>query len=239
MYMNPTQFPEQTNRESFSPLIGIYDDDTGDPISLTNSSGAGTFSSWIVQVSTILYGSSILTTTSLSTLTIATGSQSATLPVILLAPNNFLVQITIVSPGLPIVPGQYVMFTASSDSTKWMAGIVTSYNPVTGSLNFTVATVNIQLEIRRMRDGPHWDGYSDNFAGYGSTDCDAPILTASVGNGIYIVDTGIIQVYFSKTSMRRLSSGVHSVAATLDTSDEFDARQLFRGRLPIFEGGVT
>jgi hypothetical protein len=120
-----------------------------------------------------------------------------------------------------------------------MAGIVTSYNTVTGSLNFTVATVSIQLEIRRMRDGPHWDGYSSNFAGYGALDCDAPILTASVGNGLYIVDTGIIQVYFSETSMRRLSRGVHSVAATLATSDGVDVRQLFLGRLPVFDGRVT
>ena len=220
--MNPVQFPQITNRESWSQLIGIYDDDTGDAINLSNTGGIGTYALWVVQVSTALYGVAILTTTSLSSLTIANSVQNA-----------------VIATGLAILPGQYVSFLYQNDNTQFMTGVINSYNSTTGAIQFTVATVTIQLEIRRMREGPHWDGYSDNFAGYGALVCDAPILAASIGNGISIVDTGIIQVYFSETSMRRLGRGVHSVAATLESADAIDVRQLFLGRLPVFDGRVT
>jgi hypothetical protein len=102
--------------------------------------------------------------------------------------------------------------------------------------------MTMQLEIRRIRnagDGYNLDGYSDTYGEWGSVECNAPILSASIGNGISIVDIGIIQIYFSETSMRSLGRGMHSVAATLASSDGVDVRQLFLGRLPVFFGGVT
>jgi hypothetical protein len=225
MYQDVTQFQPITNRESWQQLIGIYDDSTGDPINLSNTGGVGTYANWVVQTSAALYGTTLLTVPSVSSLSIANGVQNA-----------------VVATGLAILPGQYVNFLYQPDNTQFMTGIVNSYNSATGAIQFTVASMTMQLEIRRIRnagDGYSIDGYSDTYGEWGSIDCNAPILSASIGNGISIVDIGIIQVYFSETSMRSLGRGMHSVAATLASADGVDVRQLFLGRLPVFFGGVT
>lgn len=224
MYMPSTQFQPVTNRESFSQLIGVYDDSTGDPISLTNTSGQGTFAAWSVQVAAALYGATLLTAVSVSSLTIGNGTFNAVLPT-----------------GLAIIAGQFVTFISQANTTSWMQGVVNSYNPTTGAINFTIATVSIELEIRRAeRHGSdHRDsGYGAAYT-LGSYDCDRPILTASIGNGITIVDQGIFQIYFSEMQFRQLGSGMHSVAATLASADGVDVRQLFLGRLPVLSGRVT
>lgn len=101
--------------------------------------------------------------------------------------------------------------------------------------------MSIQLEIRRVsRHGSDWrdSGYGANYT-LGSYDCDRPILTASIGNGITVVGIGVFQIYFSETQFRSLSSGMHSINATVKSQDGIDVRQLFLGRLPISAGGVT
>src|SRR5581483_884772 len=80
--------------------------------------------------------------------------------------------------------------------------------------------VSIQLEIRRVSGsggGSYWDGYGPNYS-VGAYDYNAPILRASIGNGIDIVDIGIIQVYFSETQFRSLGHGMHSVNATMTSA---------------------
>jgi len=225
VYQNSTQFPAVTNRESWQQLIGVYDDNDGSPINLSNTSGSGIYSPWSVQVSATLYGTPLLTTTSLSNLTIGTGFFNAIVPT-----------------NLAIGVGQYVTFIYQNDTTQWITGAVTAYNPATGAISFNVTTVSIQLEIRRVQNDR---GYGYNESGYGtswqwgSIDCNAPILTASIGSGISIVDIGIFQIYFSEPQMRSLGSGMHAVNATLASADGIDVRQLFLGRLPVFWGGVT
>jgi hypothetical protein len=224
VYQPQTQFPAITTRESWSQLIGVYDDDTGDPINLTNTSGQGTFASWAVQISATLYGAALINTTSLTSLTIGNGPFTATIP-----------------SGLAITPGQFVKFLSQANNTNWMQGQITAYNPATGVISFNIATVSIELEIRRIsRHGSDFrdSGYGANYT-LGSYDWGAPILSASIGNGITIVDRGIFQIYFSETQFRSLGSGMHSVAATLASADGIDVRQLFLGRLPVLSGNVT
>lgn len=147
----------------------------------------------------------------------------------------------VIAPGLAITPGQFVTYIAQNAQQNWMQGQVTAYDPTTGNISFDIATVAIELEIRReQRHGDVFrdSGYGANYA-LGSYDWDNPILTASIGNGITIVDQGIFQVYFAETSFRQLGSGMHSVAATLASADGIDVRQLFLGRLPVFSGRVT
>jgi hypothetical protein len=146
-----------------------------------------------------------------------------------------------VASGLAISAGQFVTFIAQSATTNWMQGQVTAYNSTTGAISFQISTVSIELEIRRAeRHGDSFrdSGYGSNYT-LGSYDCDRPILTASIGNGIAIVDQGIFQIYFSETQFRQLGSGMHSVAATLASADGVDVRQLFLGRLPVLAGRVT
>jgi hypothetical protein len=134
MYQNPTLFPQVTNRETWNPTIGIYDDDTGLAIDLTN--------------------------------------------------------------------------------------------------------ITFQLEIRRI--GPYRQFAGDGYAGYdqiGSySDC-GPILSATLGNGLTVIDTGIVQVFFTETQMRSLEPGTYAVSMT--ANDGTITRQIFVGRLPVFYGGVT
>lgn len=224
MYQPSTQFNQVTNRESFTQLVGVYDAEIGDPINLTNTSGQGTFTIWSVQIAATLFGTTLLSTTSNSSLTIGNGTFNAVVPA-----------------NLAITPGQFVTFISQPSTTNFMQGVVNSYDPVSGDINFTIATVAIELEIRRVeRNGSMFrdSGYGANYA-LGSYDCAQPLLKASIGNGITIVDQGIFQIYFSETQFRQLGSGMHSVAATLASADGVDVRQLFLGRLPVLAGMVT
>lgn len=215
MYAPVLQFPEMTNRESFDRIVFITDDTTGDPINLSNTSGQGTFSAWAVQIANALYGTPLITATSVNTLTIGNGTFD-----------------DVIAADLNIQPGQYVTYIAQSDTTNWMQGQVNSYDSTTGAINFTIATVAIELEIRRS------EGHGTNYM-LGPYDWGSPILTASIGNGITIVDIGVCQIYFSETDFRSLGAGMHSIAATLASADGRDVRQLFLGRLPINAGRVT
>lgn len=175
-----------------------------------------------MQIAAQLYGTTLISTTSSSSLTIGNGSFNA-----------------VIAAGLAISVGQSVTFLSQADNTNFLQGQVTAYNAQTGAISFAVSTVAIQLEIRRVSDrGYQVDGYGPNYS-VGSYDYTAPILSASIGNGITIVDTGIFQIYFSETQFRSLCPGMHSVNATIASADGIDVRQLFLGRLPVFAGGVT
>lgn len=214
MYMPSTQFPAITNRESWSQLIGVYDDATGDPINLTNTNGQGTFPAWSLQVANTLSGVPVIMANSTGSFTIGNDTFD-----------------DVIAPDLNIQPGQYVTYIAQADTTNWMQGQVNFYDATTGEINFTIATVAIELEIRRTEG--HGTAYTNGPYFFG-----APILTASIGNGISIVDQGIFQIYFSETDFRSLGAGMHSVAATLASADGVDVRQLFLGRLPVSAGRV-
>lgn len=223
MFQNPTLFPQVTNRESWSPIISLFDDDTGQPINLTYTLGSGTFASWSVAVSATLQGSALFSSSSSSSLTIGTGVFNAVLPA-----------------GLAIAPGQFVIFTALT-GTGVMAGVVNSYNASTGALQFTVSTMTVALEIRRDRFGTgqrNDTGYV-NFFDYGNVDDWGPIISLSIGNGITIIDVGTLQVYIAESQMRQLAGRTHVVAAVLTSADGVDARQLFLGRLPVLDGYMT
>lgn len=212
-----------TNRESWSPIISLFDDDTGKPINLTYTLGSGTFASWNVDVSATLQGAALFSSNSSSSLTIGTGVFNAVLPA-----------------GLAIVPGQFVTFTALT-GTGVMMGVVNSYNASTGAIQYTVSTMTVALEIRRDRFGTgqrNDTGYV-NFFDYGNVDDWGPIISLSLGNGITIIDVGTLQVYIAESQMRQLAGRTHIVAAVLTSADGIDARQLFLGRLPVLDGYMT
>lgn len=223
MFQNPTLFPQVTNRESWSPIISLFDDDTGEPINLTYTTGTGAFSSWVVAVSSTLQGTTLFSTNSASSLLIGTGVLNA-----------------VVGTALAIIPGQFVAFTALT-GTASMMGVVNSYNASTGALQFTVSTMAVALEIRRDRfgSGQRNDTGYVNFFDYGNVDDWGPLISLSIGNGITIVDIGTLQVYVSEAQMRGLSGRTHIVAAVLTSADGIDARQLFLGRLPVLDGYMT
>lgn len=221
MYQHPVLFQQITNRESWSPTIGLYDDDTDEPLNLTNTQGIGTFAAWSAQVSDDLNGPVLLTTISSTSLEIGQGTQSATVAI-----------------GLDITAGQFVKFLYQLDTTKWMQGEVTSYDSVSGALVFEVSSVAVVLEVRRAKDPRNNSGYIPYYD-FGSVETDGPILTAAIGDGIEIIDTGVLQVNFTRDDMRTLCPGTYIVGCTLESSDGLDVRQLFVGRLPVLSGYVT
>lgn len=97
--------------------------------------------------------------------------------------------------------------------------------------------VSIQFEVRRSQHHHIGSGYSPYYD-YGVGDC-GPILQASIGNGITLIDTGVFQIYFSEADMRKLRAGSYNVGCTIASLDGIDVRQIFRGRLPILDGYVT
>lgn len=106
---------------------------------------------------------------------------------------------------------------------------------VTGDpIDLTGCTIDLAIYAPRQSAGSAWDGYStsfdDNYSNCG------PILTASIGSGITVVDVGVFQVYFSAASMRTLSPKTYDVGCVI--TRDIDARQLFLGRLPVFFGNV-
>lgn len=221
MWANPVYIPEITNRESWSPTIALYDDDTDEPLNLTNTQGQGTYAAWSAQVSDEINGEVLLTTVSTTSLLIGQGTKTATVEL-----------------GLDISAGQSVKFLYQSDTTQWLQGLVTSYNALTGALVFVVSTVTLLLEIRRARETRNNSGYIP-FYDWDSTTDEGPLLTAEIGDGITIVDTGVFQLYFSRDDMRTLDPGTYIVGCTMESSDGVDVRQLFIGRLPVLSGYVS
>lgn len=97
--------------------------------------------------------------------------------------------------------------------------------------------ITIQLEVRKFRSAhPNSGGYGTSF-GYGACGDSGPVLSASIGNGITVIDTGTVQLFFSETQMRALDPATYSIACTI--SDGLNTRQLFLGRLPVLDGMVT
>lgn len=223
MFQSQTLFPQVTNRESWSPVIQLADDDTGELINLTYTVGVGAFASWSVAFSAKLQGAALFSTNSSSSLMVGAGVFNA-----------------VVGTGLAIIPGQFVAFTALT-GTASMIGVVNSYNTATGALQFTVSTMAVALEIRRDRfgSGQRNDTGYVNFFDYGNVDDWGPLVSLSLGNGITIIDVGTLQIYVPESQMRGLSGRTHIVAATLTGADGIDTRQLFLGRLPVLDGYMT
>ncbi len=93
--------------------------------------------------------------------------------------------------------------------------------------------VTFQFEIRKER--PSTDGYVPWFV-YGVDE--GPLITASLGNGISIVDTGIIQILILEAQFRDLTPGTYLAALTA-ADNQGNTRQIFIAKVPVLYGGVT
>lgn len=215
MYANPVLLPAISNRESMSLLLTVFDDDTGQPLNLSGTTGVGTFMGWNVTTpnsNSVFAGS----------LTIATGVLSITL-----------------NTGLNIAVGDSISLVQQSNNTLTMFGTVVSYISATGALTAQIG-MTVQFEARLAGNTtafafssgyvPWWD--------YGSVS-NTPALIASVGNGITFPDIGQMVVYFPESQIKTLQHGTYNVGVTIKSSDGLDVRQVMIGRLPVFNGYVT
>jgi hypothetical protein len=104
----------------------------------------------------------------------------------------------------------------------------------TGNL-LNLSAVAFEFEIRDLGPHHHGDGYSP-FFDIGVVSHSAARITATLGNGITVVDTGVIQIRIPAAQLQILHSKTYSASLTM--TDGVDTRQPFIGRLPVLYGGV-
>jgi hypothetical protein len=221
MYVNPVLLPQFSNREDFLLTLSVFDDDTGSPVNLSGTTTqfptGFTGSSWTVTDGAILTNS----TTPITIPGYPIGSQLSALSLT-------------VGDNLGILPGDPITI---SDPTglNTMVGYVASYNTGTGALVCQIG-LTFQFEIRHISRQHHSSGYAP-FYDLGIAPEDAPILSASLGNGITIIDQGFLQIRIPEAQTRRLRAKTY--LACLTATDSQDTRQLFIAKLPEQYGGVT
>lgn len=230
MYAWPVLLPAQTNRENFQRTVSLFDDDTGAAIDISGrvlaAAGDFTAAAWVVTCG-------VVNTASVSQLTIKDYPFG----------NEMLALALTVGVGLAIVAGSPVTIADAATGRNTMTGYVTSYAPATGKMVCQIG-YSALMEIRAGADNNGGgDGYgASSFIGTydgGGT----PILQASLGNGISVVDVGKLLVNISANPSATLNTAKlchksYNVGMTLFDGDG-DTRQIFVGKLPILNGYVS
>ena len=223
MYINPVLLPQFSNREDLLLTVSLFDDDTDpkQPIKLDGCTTALPFpftgSAWTVTDGAIVTSS----TTPL------------TIPVFPLFSASLLAMPLTVAPGLAINPGDPIVIADTPTGLNSMTGYVTSYSTSTGILIVQIGC-SFLLEIRRHQNH-NFDGYSP-WLEVGIADL-GPILKATNGKGISIIDTGVIQVLIPASMMQQLHGGTYQVGMIF--TDGVNTRQISIGTLPVFQGSVS
>ena len=189
-------------------------------VSLTNPNGF-TGSNWVIT-------DGLITTTSVSPITVPG------YPV-----GNQLLAVGItVGLGLNILQGDPVT-VADVGGQATLAGYVISYSSTTGSLVIQFGLM-FQLEIRSQDHNHHSfgdTGYSQWYDWGGGVAGGTPLITATLGQGLFVIDIGKLQINIPEAVMRRLHH--KSYLISLVTSDSVNTRQIFIGKLPILFGGLN
>ena len=78
--------------------------------------------------------------------------------------------------------------------------------------------------------GSSWDTWG-TYGDYG------PIINLSLGNGLMMVDTGVLQIRSPEITFRKLRHRTYGLSLTM--TDSYDTRQVMIARLPLQFGGVS
>lgn len=223
MFAFPVLLPAFSNREDLLLTVSVFDDDTGDAINMTGITLDDATQSFTAAAWTVTDGA--ITTTSSTSITIPTFPVGDQLSALTLT----------VGTALGIAAGDVVRIADTATGLNYMTGYVTSYTPGTGVL---VAQIGWTFEFEIRPYGPRnaFSDYSVQFL-VGVSPVSAPILTASLGDGIQILDTGYLQIEILEADFRRL--GHYTYQAALTGFNGYSTRQLFVAKLPIQYGGVT
>lgn len=96
-----------------------------------------------------------------------------------------------------------------------------------------LSAITFQCEIRRLR-----------FMGFGSPYYDStiydggPVILATLANGfLTVIDLGKLQIRIPESAMKALCAATYQLSMTC--TDGTDTRQIFLGRLPVVDGGVS
>lgn len=199
----------------------MFDDDTGQPIKLDGCTTALPFpftgSAWTVTDGAIVTHS----TTAL------------TVPVFPIFSAAQLALVLTVGVNLSIVGGDPIVIADTATGLNTMTGYVSSYSPSTGMLIVQIG-ISFLFEIRRHQNH-NFDGYSP-WLEVGIADL-GPLLRATNGAGISIIDIGVIQILIPASSMQQLHGGTYHTGLVM--TDGSSTRQVSIGPLPIFQGSVS
>ena len=114
------------------------------------------------------------------------------------------------------------------------------YDDDTGEL-LDLTGMTFAFEVRRPipgMGGVIGGGYSP-YHDIGNYDNQGPVLSLSLGSGITVPSTGVVQVDITAAQMRVLVPSVYEVGFTVTSEDGLDTRQILLGKLPVLFGGVT
>lgn len=230
MYADRVLLPRYSNREDFLLTVSLFDDDLNQPIKIDGCATlAGTpfvGSNWTVTDGAVIAGS--VTTITIPVFPI--GNQLSVLS-LQLNPSGGGGFPTGISPGDPIT-----ISDAATGLKNSMVGYVISYVVATGKLVVQIG-VTFQFEIRRC--GPR-NSNIDDFTPFfytGQVLTTPPILSASLGNGITHIDTGVFQIRIPEATFRQLERRTYQAGLTM--TDSIDTREIFVAALPVGYGGVT
>jgi hypothetical protein len=223
VYINPVLLPQFSNREDLLLTVSLVDDDTLQPIKLD---GCTTFNTqpftgvaWTV----------------ISGLNATTSTTPMTIPVFPLSSNAQLNLNLTVGVGLAINPGDPVIISDTATGLNTMTGYVASYVISTGAMIVQIGCAFF-FEIRRGAPRNTGSGYVPWYD-FGTPNECGPLLRASNGKGISIVDIGVIQILIPAGMFERLHGGTYT--ASLIVTDGVNTRQMFVGSLPVVQGHLT
>jgi hypothetical protein len=264
MYAYPIYLPEFSNREDLLLTVALFDDDTGDAIDMSGVTraipGAYTNNLWLVTDGPyVTISNSVLT---IPDYPIGDELQAVSLVVdpnlpimpgdpvsIASLPGGTVVQGPFGPPPDPYVTESGANVYVTEDSQIFppvpsslvpgpnsMTGYVTSYAAATGALVVQIGNT-FQFEIRRLKERHDFDfAYTSSWDWFGTAD-HAVVLSASLGNGLTMTGTGMLQINIPESQIRKLCHRTYGAALTM--TDSQNTRQVFIARLPFQYGGVS
>lgn len=265
MYANPIFLPEVSNREDLLLTVSLFDDDTGEPLDFSGvtraMAGDYTNNLWVVTVDNVITTSpSVLTIPDFPignelealTLTVDPGLPIAPGDPVSIAnlPGGTSVVGPIGPPPSPFVGesgGPYYVAEdyagSGADASSLtpgpnsLTGYVTSYAAATGALVVQIGST-FACEIRRLKGLHDFDlAYGSAWDNWGTYGDSGPIITLALGNGLTMIDVGVLQIRSPEINFRKLHHRTYGLS--LSMTDSYDTRQVFLARLPVLYGGVT
>ena len=224
MYVNPVYLPQFSNREDLLLTVSLFDDDTGQPIKLD---GCNTFNTQPFTGSAWTVTDGAIVTSSTTPLTV---------PVFPLFSASLLAMALTVAPSLAINPGDPIVIADTPTGLNTFTGYVTSYSFSTGILVVQIG-MSFLFEIRRLVQSTYNNSGYETWYDFGVPDGCAPLLKATNGRGISIIDIGVIQILFPASMTQQLRGGTYQTGLMM--TDGVNTRQLFIGPLPVFQGSVS
>jgi hypothetical protein len=149
--------------------------------------------------------------------------------------NQLTTLALVVGNNLAIAQGDPISIFDTATGLNRMTGYVLSYQISNGFLQVQIGCTFL-FEIRRTGarfDGSGYIPYYD----FGVSDEHGPLLQATLGTGIQIIDIGVIQIMIPAAAIQKLRNGTYSAA--LVVTDSVNTRQMFVGQLPVQWGAVT